>query len=153
MPERYGRWTTVCHRFRRWQQVGIWQRVLADRHTQADAAGTIDWQMSFIDSTVVRAHQHAAGAKGEPGNRSARRSQGGASTKLSVRCDGQGKPLCFALQPGYRHESLVFETLMDGGAMCRACRGRLRLRPKRVCGDKAYSKRRIRRCVGSVGFG
>ena len=91
--------------------------------------------------------------RGDPETEALGRSQGGVSTKLSVRCDGQGKPLCFALQPGYRHESLVFETLMDGGAMCRAGRGRLRLHPKRVCGDKAYSKRRIRRCVGSVGFG
>jgi transposase len=64
LPERYGQWTTVYQRFRRWQQAGVWQRVLADLHTAADAAGTIDWEISFIDSTVVRAHQHAAGAKG-----------------------------------------------------------------------------------------
>jgi transposase len=67
------------------------------------------------------------------------------STKLSVRCEGQGKPLSFALQPGHRHESLVFETLMDGGAIRRPGPGRPQLRPKRVCGDKAYSNRRIRR--------
>jgi hypothetical protein len=30
---------------------------------QADAAGQLDWQLHFIDSTIVRAHQHAAGAK------------------------------------------------------------------------------------------
>jgi transposase len=64
VPERYGRWTTVYQRFRRWQQAGIWQRVLADVQTHADAAGTIDWAISFVDSTVIRAHQHAAGAKG-----------------------------------------------------------------------------------------
>jgi transposase len=67
------------------------------------------------------------------------------STKLSVRCDGQGLPLVFTLQPGHRHESLVFETLMDGGAIRRPGRGRPRLRPKRLCGDKAYSNHRIRR--------
>jgi hypothetical protein len=31
---------------------------------QADAVGDIDWEVHFVDSTVVRAHQHAAGAKG-----------------------------------------------------------------------------------------
>jgi hypothetical protein len=31
---------------------------------QADAAGAIDWEVDFVDGTVVRAHQHAAGAKG-----------------------------------------------------------------------------------------
>jgi hypothetical protein len=30
---------------------------------QADSQGNIDWEVSFVDSTVVRAHQHAAGAK------------------------------------------------------------------------------------------
>jgi len=64
LPERYGRWTTVYQRFRRWQQAGMWQHVLANLHTQADATATIDWEISFIDSTVVRAHQHSAGAKG-----------------------------------------------------------------------------------------
>lgn len=50
--------------------------------------------------------------------------------------------MAFVLQPGHRHESLVFEQLMDKGRV--RCRGGYRLRPKRVAGDKAYSNRRIR---------
>lgn len=63
LPERYGRWTTVYQRFRRWQQAHIWSWVLAALQTDADAAGQLDWEIHFIDSTIVRAHQHAAGAK------------------------------------------------------------------------------------------
>ena len=64
LPERYGRWATVYQRFRRWQQAGVWQQVLSAVQTNADGAGQLDWQIHFVDSTVVRAHQHAAGAKG-----------------------------------------------------------------------------------------
>lgn len=64
LPERYGRWSTVYQRFRRWQQAGVWQQVLGALQTDADVAGQLDWQIHFVDSTVVRAHQHAAGAKG-----------------------------------------------------------------------------------------
>lgn len=61
-----------------------------------------------------------------------------------MRADGNGKPLALLLQPGHRHESLVFERLMDAGAVKRPGRGRPRKRPQRVAGDKAYSNRRIR---------
>ena len=63
LPERYGSWRTVYSRFRRWQQTGVWDRVLAALQQQADAAGELDWSLHFLDGTTVRAHQHAAGAK------------------------------------------------------------------------------------------
>ena len=64
LPERYGSWKTVSSRFYRWQKAGIWDRVLAELQRQADGEGRLDWTLHFVDSTVVRAHQHAAGAKG-----------------------------------------------------------------------------------------
>ena len=64
LPERYGPWETVYSRYRRWQQAGIWQRILSELQAQADAEGQLDWDLHFVDGTVVRAHQHAAGAKG-----------------------------------------------------------------------------------------
>ena len=66
LPERYGPWKTVSSRFYRWQRAGIWDQVLAEVQRQADAEGRLDWSLHFVDSTVVRAHQHAAGAKGDP---------------------------------------------------------------------------------------
>ena len=64
LPERYGPWSTVHSRFRRWRLAGIWDRVFAAVQQQADAAGQVDWSVQFVDGSVVRAHQHAAGAKG-----------------------------------------------------------------------------------------
>ena len=63
LPERYGPWRTVASRFYRWQKAGIWQRLLETIKQQADATGQLDWEIHDVDSTIVRAHQHAAGAK------------------------------------------------------------------------------------------
>jgi transposase len=63
LPERFGSWRTVYSRFRRWQQAGVWDQVLATLQAEADARGDLDWALHFLDGTTVRAHQHAAGAK------------------------------------------------------------------------------------------
>ena len=62
VPGCYGRWQTVYGLFRRWQRDGTWARVVTQLQAAADAAGRIRWQVS-VDSTVCRAHQHAAGAR------------------------------------------------------------------------------------------
>lgn len=72
LPERYGPWQTVYTRFWRWSRSGVFDRLFAAIQRQADAAGEIDWELHFVDGTVIRAHQHAAGAKG--GTRKPRRS-------------------------------------------------------------------------------
>jgi transposase len=64
LPERYGSWKTASSRFYRWQKAGVWDRVLTAVQRQPDTEGRLDWSLHFVDSTVVRAHQHAAGAKG-----------------------------------------------------------------------------------------
>lgn len=63
LPERYGPWRTVASRFYRWQKSGVWERVLWALQAQSDAEGHLDWDAHLVDATVVRAHQHAAGAK------------------------------------------------------------------------------------------
>jgi len=63
MPERYGHWQTVSGRFYRWRKDGLWQRILATLQQQADARGQLDWELHHVDGSVIRAHQHAAGAK------------------------------------------------------------------------------------------
>ena len=71
LPERSGRWATVATRCYRWCKSGLWERILAALHAQADAAGDLNWDVHYGDGTVIRAHQHAAGAK--RGRQSARR--------------------------------------------------------------------------------
>lgn len=62
IPARYGPWPTIYGLFRRWQRDGTWQAILTALQARADAAGAITWDVS-VDSTVTRAHQHAAGAR------------------------------------------------------------------------------------------
>ena len=64
VPERFGPWQSVSTRFRRWRRAGVWDGRLAAVQRQADAAGQLDWGVHFVDGTVIRAHQHAAGAQG-----------------------------------------------------------------------------------------
>jgi transposase len=63
LPERYGSWSTVYSRFQRWRKAGIWERILKELQAMGDQEGTLDWEIHFVDGTIVRAHQHAAGAK------------------------------------------------------------------------------------------
>ena len=67
------------------------------------------------------------------------RSQGGFSTKLHLRAEGNGRPLTAVLTGGERHEQIALEALLDQGAIRRPGRGRPRLRPRRAAGDKSYS--------------
>ena len=57
LPERFGNWSVVHTRFSRWAVSGVWLNVF--KHLATDA----DNEYAMIDSTVVRAHQHSAGAK------------------------------------------------------------------------------------------
>ena len=63
LPARYGTRGTVSSRYYRGREAGIWDRIFADLQAQADADNLLDWTIHFVDSTIVRAHQHAAGAK------------------------------------------------------------------------------------------
>jgi transposase len=142
LPERYGPWQSASTRFRRWRRAGGWDRMLAAVQQQAAAAGELDWAAHFVDGTVIRAHQHAAGAPGGDPEAEARgRSQGGCSTKVHLRAEGGGQPLTLVLTPGQRHEATAFEQLLEQGAVRRPGRGRPRLRPGRVVGDRGYTGR------------
>ena len=57
LPDRLGDWKNVHRRFSRWAKSGVWQRIFL--HLAADA----DNEYAMIDGTIVRAHQHSAGAK------------------------------------------------------------------------------------------
>ena len=64
LPERYGPVGTVSSRFYRWRKAGLWDRLFAQVQQQADEEGRIDWEVHYVDGTIIRAHPHAAGAKG-----------------------------------------------------------------------------------------
>ncbi len=96
LPERYGSWKTVSSRFYRWQKAGVWDRILSSLQRQADAEGRLDWSLHFVDSTVIRAHQHAAGAKG--GIRLSRRLAevaAGTARRFTSGVSGVASPWCW----------------------------------------------------------
>jgi len=66
LPERFGDWNSVWKRFDRWAQKGVWQRLFAVLQDP-------DLEWLILDSTVVRAHQHAAGARKKGAARRPRR--------------------------------------------------------------------------------
>ena len=62
LPVVFGPWKTVWKRQRRYAADGTWDRIVVALAAMADDNAAVDWAVS-IDSTVVRAHQHAAGAR------------------------------------------------------------------------------------------
>lgn len=56
LPERFGDWKNIHRRWSRWSVSGVWEKVF--KYLAADA----DNEYGMIDSTIVRAHQHSAGA-------------------------------------------------------------------------------------------
>ena len=69
LPERFGDFRVIHTRHMRWSKSGVWQRLFEQLAAEADN------EYAMIDSTIVRAHQHASGAKGgtKPRNASAAR--------------------------------------------------------------------------------
>ncbi len=94
LPERYGPWRTVYSRFRRWQRAGVFDRVLANLQRAGDAAGELDWSLHFVDGSIVRAHQHAAGAKGGT-HRRRRSAAAGAGSRPSCICAPSAAASCW----------------------------------------------------------
>ena len=65
VPACYGDFRTLHGRHRRWSADGTWAAILARLQTKSDADAGAEWAVA-IDSTVVRAHRHAAGARHAP---------------------------------------------------------------------------------------
>jgi transposase len=63
LPPQYGSWHTCHDRLRRWTREGRWELLLRTLQSAADAQDELVWAVTLVDSTIVRAHQHAAGAK------------------------------------------------------------------------------------------
>lgn len=111
-------------------RAGVWDRILIAISHRDDA------NVQMIDSTIVRAHQHAScfkhGASEELG-----RSRGGLTTKIHAVVDANGLPLHVAITGGQQHDSLAARARLPSGGM--------------VLADKAYDAVEIRGFVSSRG--
>ena len=63
LPDYFGRWNSVYQQFRRWTLAGTWDALLAVLNEAGHEGGAAQDSLQMIDSTIVRAHQHAAGAQ------------------------------------------------------------------------------------------
>ncbi|WP_443049971.1 IS5 family transposase [Streptomyces sp. F8] len=148
LPREYGSWKGVYTRLRNWAIDGTWERVFTALLAQVDAEGDLEWVVS-VDSTIVRAHQNAAGApkKGaradEPDHHAIGRSRGGLTTKIHLAADSRCRPLCFVLTPGQANDAPALQKVMSALRVPRTI-GRPRTRPLVVLADRAYSSRAIR---------
>ncbi|WP_156480254.1 IS5 family transposase [Acetobacter tropicalis] len=108
LPARFGDWKNVHKRLRRWCESGIIEQVF--RHLAADR----DNDYMMIDSTIVRAHQHSAGARKKGGaDQAIGRSRGGLTSKIHAIVDAAGKAVALSLTPGQRADITEAALLLD----------------------------------------
>lgn len=119
LPERFGKWDTVYHRFNEWCKKGVWQHLFT-----AVQDPDLEWLM--LDSTVVRAHPHAAGMNGADDDQALGRSRGGFGTKIHLAVDALGNPMTIHLSPGQDADITHAEALFADHE------------PEAVLGDKGY---------------
>jgi transposase len=121
MPERFGAWKNLHTRFSRWAKKQVWGSLFKT------LAHDPDNEYAMIDATIVRAHQHSAGARKEKGvNQAIGRSRGGLTTKIHMVVDALGNPLTFSLTGGQTHDINQAETLIA------------QVQPEAVLADKGY---------------
>src|ERR671932_540612 len=108
LPERYGPWKTCYERLVRWRRDGTWDRLLAHAQTKSDAVGEVVWEVS-LDSTTIRAHQHAAGARKRRARAAAQKGGAAPGAPLAVRCRSVPAPQ----RGGAVHQSA--QTVAGGG--------------------------------------
>ena len=122
LPERFGDFRVIHTRFSRWARAGVWEKFFQFLAEDADN------EYAMLDATIVRAHQHSAGArKKEPEEDQALgRSKGGVSTKIHAMCDALGNPIGFYLTAGQAHDLEGADVLLN------------ELQAEALLADKAY---------------
>ncbi|HEX9967215.1 MAG TPA: IS5 family transposase [Solirubrobacterales bacterium] len=132
LPEVFGGWNSVFRRFSRWSRKSVWQRMFSAMSDDPD------FEYLIIDSTIVRAHQHASGAKGGPRNQAIGRSRGGLTTKIHLAVRGLGCPVRFVLTAGQTGDAPQAAALLDGQAA------------EAVIADTAYDADHIRATIAKM---
>ena len=133
LPDEFGKWNSVFTRFRRWAKKGVWERIFNALIEDPD------FEHLIIDATIVRAHQHAAGAKGGAKIRRSGVRAAARRTKISVSVDGLGNPVRFILTAGNVNDIVQAEALIRG------------LSFDKLLADKGYDSDRFRTSIAQVG--
>ncbi len=134
LPDDFGKWSTVYTRYWRWAQKDKWESIF--KRLSEDA----DFEYVMIDGTIVRVHQHGAGARGGTQNQAIGRSRGGLTTKIAALVDALGNLVRFTLLPGQRHDIKSVDDLLEG-IDCEA-----------FLGDKAFDAKALRARLAQDGI-
>ena len=144
IPAELGPWWRAAQTFIRWARLEVWERL---HRLVRERRGT-ELGMVFLDGTVIRAHQKAAGARkaGLTCAASAEahalgRSRGGYGTKGHVLADARGRAIAFALTPGQAAELPQAEELL----------GFLPGTPMWTVADRGYSSHALREAIRDLG--
>ncbi|WP_291846396.1 IS5 family transposase [Bradyrhizobium sp.] len=133
LPEAFGDWNSVFRRFSRWSVKGVWSRIFEAMSDDPD------FEYLIVDSTIVRAHQHAAGAKKRSEDQALGRSRGGLSTKIHMAVRGLGCPVRFTLTAGQKGDAPQAAALIEG------------LPAEIVMADTAYDADHLRQAIAAKG--
>src|ERR1700730_13781929 len=124
LPVRFGDWKIVHQSFSRWAKSGVFERIFKS------LASDPDNEYMMIDATIVRAHQHSAGAR-KKSSQAIGRSRGGLTTKIHALVDALGNPVELMLTPGQDHDLACAEPLIENAD------------PDALIADKAYDADRF----------
>ncbi|RYG95928.1 MAG: IS5 family transposase [Alphaproteobacteria bacterium] len=135
-PPEYGPYTTIYNRFHRWSRQGVWFEIF-----EALTGHTGVWGSVAIDSTSIKVHRSAAGAKGGPFAQAIGTSRGGRTSKLHGLTDAAGRPHVLMLSPGNLSDMTIAPALIE------AANGRF----TRLIADKGYDSNAIRAAIQAQG--
>ena len=95
MPERYGPYQSIYDRMMRWKRQGIWGEILQKAQGEAEAGrlpgGPVDWEGRAADSTTIKAHPHAAGARHQEAKKGGRAATRQAVSRKSRKTRREGR--------------------------------------------------------------
>jgi transposase len=133
LPERFGKWSGVYCRWRRWTASGLWDRLLSA--VARGARGTT----RFVDSTHVKLHQDGANPAGGQGEQAIGRTKGGLNSKLTAVVDCYGRAVALSLHPGPRNDVRTMDE--------HACL----LRGRTLVADKGFDADGLRKRIAHFG--
>jgi transposase len=144
---------TAATVFCRWRRAGVWTRILTELQRQADERGELDWGLAPRRQHGSPGTPACRGRKRGQQHEALGRSRGGFSTKIHVRCDGNGRPLVFHLTGGEAADYKALPHLLDGWQIHRSGPGRPRKRAARLVADRSTSNSHVRSLLRRRGIG
>jgi transposase len=126
LPDRFGNWNSIYRRYARWGEKGVWTTIFA-----ALSGGRLEISEVDLDSTIVRVHQHAAGARKSEGDQAIGSSRGGRTTKIHAVTESLERLVHFVLTGGNENDCTQGRRLLET------------VPAKSVGADKAYDTNEI----------